>query len=290
MRIVLATSIVLITVLAGSARATQRPDNPIFVANEGSEPTSVKFIGRLQNTVARFESDAMTISVPTGVLRIQFEGKTLPSAPYVSGENLVYHETWPQIETQYIPYKNTLKSEYHLIAGADPSLIHLHYYGTGPAKILSDGSLVISVPGGEFVESAPYAYQEGKGMLPVSADWRIYDDGTVGFTVGPYDRSLPLVIDPVMNYSTFFGGHGDTSVTSIALDTYGNAVVAGWTSATDLPAHGARTKSGGGVDAFVAKLSAQGNRVVWCTYLGGIGDDRAFGVALDGSNNVYVTG
>ena len=85
MRILLATSIILITALAGSARATQRPDNPVFVANEGSEPISVKFIGRLQNTVARFESDAMTISAPAGVLRIQFEGASVPSPPYLSG-------------------------------------------------------------------------------------------------------------------------------------------------------------------------------------------------------------
>src|SRR5262249_47981687 len=120
--------------------------------------------------------------------------------------------------------------------------------------------------------------------------YRINRDGTVGFALGDYDPSFPLIIDPVMNYSTLFGGSGDTSVTSVAVDNNGNVVVAGWTTARDLPARGARTKNGGGVDAFVAKLSAEGNQVIWCNYLGGSGDDRAFGVAIDSSNNVYVTG
>jgi hypothetical protein len=148
----------------------------------------------------------------------------------------------------------------------------------------------VNVPGGEFIDSPPYAYQEESGRVPVEVAYRVFDDGTVGFALGAYDRSRELVIDPVMNYSTLFGGSGDTSVTSVAFDSYGNAVVAGWTTATDLPANGARQKSGGSVDAFVAKLSSSGNKIVWCTYLGGIGDDRAFGVAVDSANNVYVAG
>jgi hypothetical protein len=81
------------------------------------------------------------------------------------------------------------------------------------------------------------------------------------------------------------------AVTSIAVDNTGNAYVAGWTTSADLPTmNSVRPQNGGGVDAFVAKLGPGGNNLIYCTYLGGRGDDRAFGIAVDPSGNAYVTG
>ena len=240
--------------------------------------------------VAQFGDNAVSLGPEDACLRVEFAGAGPLSRVTRAGDSLIFRDTWPGIEIQYSPYQETVKSEYHLRPGADPRSIRLRYKTGSMPRIQPDGSLFVSVAGAHFVESPPYAYQEQDGRVTVPVEYRIHDDGTVGFALGPYDPSLPLVIDPVMNYSTLFGGSGDTTVTSVAIDASGNAIVAGWTTATDLPANGAKTRSGGGVDAFVAKLSAEGNRVVWCTYLGGIGDDRAFGVAVDASNNVYVTG
>jgi hypothetical protein len=81
------------------------------------------------------------------------------------------------------------------------------------------------------------------------------------------------------------------AVTSIAVDGSGNAYVAGWTTSTDLPTvNPVSAQSGGGVDAFVAKLGPGGNNLIYCTYLGGRGDDRAFGIAVDPAGDAYVTG
>ncbi len=81
------------------------------------------------------------------------------------------------------------------------------------------------------------------------------------------------------------------AVTSIAVDGGGNAYVAGWTTSADLPTvNPVRAQNGGGVDAFVAKLGPGGNNLIYCTYLGGRGDDRAFGIAVDSVGNAYVTG
>jgi hypothetical protein len=116
-------------------------------------------------------------------------------------------------------------------------------------------------------------------------------DGTVGFHIGAYDRAQPLIIDPVLSYSTYLGGGGMDAATSIAVDGGGSAYVAGWTTSTDLPTvNPVRAQNGGGVDAFVAKLGPGGNTLIYCTYLGGRGDDRAFGIAVDAGGNAYVTG
>jgi hypothetical protein len=278
----------LTVLLIGSALCLSAP--PDFVANRGGSAPAVKYVYRHGPLVAGFEDHSMSIGAGIGRVRVEFAGGNASSAVSVAGESLVYRNAWNGIDAVYAAHGKTVKSEYHVAPGADPNLIRLRYRGETVPRIRPDGSLVIGVPGAELIDSPPFAYQDIGMRVPVAAAYRVFADGTVGFALGAYDPSRPLVIDPVMNYSTLFGGMGDTTVTAVALDTYGNAIVAGWTSSTDLPANGAKTKSGGGVDAFVAKIAGQGNQIVWCTYLGGIGDDRAFGIALDRSNNVYVTG
>ncbi len=299
MKQLFASTVLLIslgTLHAGNAGTWLEPgfeqsgDNSFFITNRGGSRASVKFYSQTEHVVAQFADRDVTLVTPSSWIRVAFVGAGLSSTVSSAGDTLYYRGTWPGIETQYARYRQTLKSEYHVAPDADPDLIRLRYEARSVPKIRSDGSLMVGLPGEEFVESPPYAYQEEQGRVRIPAAYCVYSDGTVGFKLGHYDSSRPLIIDPVMNYSTYFGGSADTTVTAVAFDTYGNALVAGWTTATDLPANGVRTKSGGSVDAFVAKLSAEGNRIVWCTYLGGSGDDRAFGIAVDNLNNVYVTG
>ena len=291
MRSVVNSSILLVTLgIIAASGAEGANGDLVFHPNRGQESPSVRFLSQGGSVIAQFADNAVSLKMPNAAVRVEFAGASLSPALSLVGDTVVYRDPWPGIEVQYAPYWQTVKSEYHVAAGANPDLIRLRYEGAGAARILSDGALAVGVAGAEFLESPPFAYQERGERVSVPVAYRIDSDGMVGFALGRYDPSLPLVIDPVMNYSTLFGGSGDTTVTSVAFDTFGNPVVAGWTTATDLPANGAKKKSGGGVEAFVAKLSASGNRVVWCSYLGGIGDDRAFGVAVDSSNNVYVTG
>jgi hypothetical protein len=92
-------------------------------------------------------------------------------------------------------------------------------------------------------------------------------------------------------YSTYLGGSAADVGQSIQVDSSGNAYVAGYTFSSNFPTVGAPQPTiGGGADAFVAKLNPAGSALVFSTFVGGSGDDRAYGVALDGSLNVYITG
>jgi fibronectin type 3 domain-containing protein len=92
-------------------------------------------------------------------------------------------------------------------------------------------------------------------------------------------------------YSTFLGGNGDESANAIAVDSDGNAVLAGRTDSNNFPtAHALKDTNAGGFDAFVTKLNADGSRLIYSTYLGGGGDDRALGVAIDSAGEATVAG
>lgn len=92
-------------------------------------------------------------------------------------------------------------------------------------------------------------------------------------------------------YSTYVGGSGSDSGTAIAADALGNAFVAGGTTSTDFPHNGGfQSALGGTLDAFVFELNPAGTALTYSTYLGGSGDDSALGIAIDGSDHVYVVG
>jgi hypothetical protein len=107
----------------------------------------------------------------------------------------------------------------------------------------------------------------------------------------PRPRSNDATANPApLVFSTHFGGGSTDVASAVAVDGGGNSYVAGWTASTDLPVKNAfQSQSGGGVDAFVAKFDPVG-ALVYCTYLGGSGDDRAFGIAVDAAGAVYITG
>jgi hypothetical protein len=115
-----------------------------------------------------------------------------------------------------------------------------------------------------------------------------------GFTVGDYDRSKPLVLDPaVLIYCGFIGGSGDDRIEGIAVDSAGNAYVAGHTTSTQgsFPVSvGPDLTHNGDTDAFVAKVNASGTALVYCGYIGGSESDDAIGIAVDSAGSAYVTG
>src|SRR5208282_3998673 len=102
---------------------------------------------------------------------------------------------------------------------------------------------------------------------------------------------VKLNSDGSLNFATHLGGSGEDAGNAIALDSAGNIYIAGSTASTDFPVfHALQVTTGGKGDAFVAKISPDGQHVLYATYLGGTGTDEALGIAVDAKNSVYVTG
>jgi hypothetical protein len=206
--------------------------------------------------------------------------------------SVAYRSLYAGIDMTYGTNGRQLKSEFTVAAGSDSHQIRIRYWGAGRARVDADGSLLVATSSGTLRELPPTAYQYHAGKrFPVEARFELQPDGTVGFALGPHDLSLPLVIDPVLSYSTLLGGSGGDAANAIAVDSTGAAYVAGFTESFDFPAmNPEQGATGGGNDAFIAKLSPSGNALIYCTYLGGSGDDRALGIAIDATGAAYVTG
>ena len=200
-----------------------------------------------------------------------------------------YSQIYPGIDMVY--YGNDRRLEYDFIVapGSDPEMIEIAFRGIQDFEISRMGDVVLHTQQGDVRQSKPTAYQEVNGVkeeVPVSY---IPKNGhSVGLQCGSYDPSRPLIIDPVLIYSTYLGGSGFDQGYAIAVDSLGNSYVTGQTAAIDFPttAGAFQTEYGGG-DAFVAKLNPAGNALIYSTYITGASGN---GIAVDSAGNAYITG
>jgi len=202
-------------------------------------------------------------------------------------------------------YGNQRQLEYDLIVapGADPSVIQLAFEGVQRMRLDEHGDLVLRIAGGEIFQHRPVVYQETDGVKKdISGSYVIGRKNQVGFQIAGHDPSKPLVIDPVLSYSTYLGegvGYG------IAVDSAGSAYVTGQTDSISFPTVNAFQPMFAGPggpyvgvfgDAFITKLNALG-ALAYSTYLGGStgyfpdsGGDTGVGIAVDLAGNAYVVG
>src|SRR5207302_854817 len=147
-----------------------------------------------------------------------------------------------------------------------------------------------ALKGGEVRFQKPVVYQEVEGVRrEIPSSYMLKGARQVGFQVAAYDASQPLIIDPVLSYSTYLGGSGGNVGYGIAVDATGNTYVTGFTTGSFPTTAGAyQTTFGGGTDAFVTVLNALGSALLYSTYLGGSGFDVGYGIAVDATGNAYV--
>jgi len=203
-----------------------------------------------------------------------------------------YKDVYPGVSLAYYGNQSRLEYDFVVGPGGDPRQIRFGFEGADAMHLDAAGNLLLSLPGGDVVERAPFVYQEVNGVRkPVDGRFVLKGRGEVGFEVGAYETDRPLVLDPSLVYSTYLGGSGNDQGLGIAVDASGNAYVTGLTGSLNFPtANPLQAGNGGGYDAFVAKLNAAGSALVYSTYLGGSDYDQAFGIAVDASGNAYVTG
>lgn len=213
-----------------------------------------------------------------------------------------YENVYRGVSVDY--YGTSGRLEYDLVIAprVDPKIIALDCQGASRVKIDPQGNLRLLVAGSELLLSKPQIYQmmanEPARRKSISGGYLLKAGGHVGFQVGEYDRNQPLIIDPVLTYSTYLGGSGYDAGTAIAVDSSGNTYVTGFTRSTNFPVTAGALKTTCGTtgtcngyfwDAFVTKLNPNG-QLVYSTYLGGSATDIGKAIVVDASGSAYIAG
>jgi uncharacterized repeat protein (TIGR02543 family) len=201
-----------------------------------------------------------------------------------------YTSVYPGIDLLY--YGNNqrqLEYDFQVAPGADPTRIRLKFAGVDTLDVDSAGELVLHTTGGEIRQHQPQIYQEVAGVRQtISGGYVMMGTREVGFAIGEYDTSRPLVIDPVITYSTYAGSVNSDAFTGdhdsgndIAVDAAGNIYVVATANAVDRY----------DTDVLVRKFNPSGSTLLYATYLdSNNSNDLGNGIAVDSAGNAYVTG
>jgi len=227
-----------------------------------------------------------------------------------------YSSVYPGVDLIYYGNQRQLEYDFVVAPGVNAASIQLHFAGARHLRIAANGDLVLKGAHGEASFRRPVIYQEEDGgRKAIAGNFRMVAGNTVGFSLGSYDHTRPLVIDPVLVYSTYLGGSGSIAFlyyygdrgNGIAADTNGNAYVVGSTVSANFPvtpgAYQTKNKAASpsftnsASNVFVSKFNSAGTALIYSTYLGGSGQfdytgngDSGAAIALDAENNAYVTG
>ena len=215
-----------------------------------------------------------------------------------------YENIYPGIDLIFYGNKGQLEYDFHVAPGADPARAEMEFDGATRLEV-SHGDLILDRgPEGRVLFRAPHIYQRfpnreaGRDQAgreqTVSGGFVLRSATRAGFEIGPYDHCRELVIDPLPEIETYFGGNGTDTFPTIAVDPSGDFLyLAGTTTSatTSFPGGLVPTQIGPGSDVFIAQIiPSQPPSVSYITFLGGSAADTATGVAVDGSGNAYLVG
>ena len=206
-----------------------------------------------------------------------------------------YQQVYPGISLDYHGTQGQLEFDFTVAPGADPSQIRLQFSGADSLSIDAQGNLILERSDGNLTEEAPVAYQTVNGVQQsVSGHFVLLGNNEVGFALGNYDPTLPMVIDPVLSYSTYLGGSLGDIATGVAVNAAGDMYITGETGSSDFPISSnayQKTINGGNTstDIFVTELNPQG-QLVYSTFIGGSVDDHGTGIAINTNGDAYICG
>src|SRR5438270_71319 len=153
----------------------------------------------------------------------------LPNVP--NYERVKFEQVYPGIDLVYYGNQQRLEYDFVLRPGAEPNKIRLAYSGADSMRLDSDGDLILNVRGKELRQRRPLVYQEiGGKRVEVAGGYELTQrTGDVRFAIARYDRAKPLIVDPILIYSTYLGGTAADRAAAIATDSTGAAYITGYT-------------------------------------------------------------
>ena len=200
---------------------------------------------------------------------------------------------YPGVDLVYHGDNSGLEYDFVVTPHADPKRIQLSFSGMQKIVIDPNGDLRLHTEHGELTQRKPVVYQTVDGEKRfVPGEYVRIGESQVRFRIGAYDHSRELVIDPLVEYATFFGGSLPDRAHSIAIDNTGNAYIACATASADFPSTNVISTHGVNKGlAFVAKINTLTNTLVYSTYFGGaVGSNIAHSIVVDSAGSAHVAG
>ncbi len=203
---------------------------------------------------------------------------------------------YPGIDLVYYGSQSAIEFDFLVAPGADPSQIRLRFDGATP-RVAENGELVLHNPSSPVRLKKLVVYQPfGKTRRTVPGRFRVDPSGRVRFALGAYDKSLPLVIDPVLSYSTLLAASSANGL-GIAVDASGNTYITGETGNVFRTSNALQPTLGNGRAAFVAKFNSTGTELLYATFLSGTTTESGaapgsagYRITVDRSGNAYLVG
>jgi hypothetical protein len=207
---------------------------------------------------------------------------------------ITYRNIYSGIDLKYYGDGKSLKYDFIVHPGSDPSRIEIRYDGAEELSVSPNGDLEAVTKFGPAYEKAPYIYQEINGVRhEISGRYEVKNNGSFGFALdSSYNPSYPLIIDPELVFSSYLGGESVDNCTCIAVDSDRCIYIAGGTNSFYMPVYSAFQDEFqlGMWDGFIAKFSPSGHSLIFCSYFGGSGNETIWDIDIDGNDNLCLTG
>jgi hypothetical protein len=199
---------------------------------------------------------------------------------------VIQRDVWPGIDVELRASEHGIETVYHIKPGADPSQIVLDYEGLDEQLFVdANGHLHLNTSVGDLTEQSPFAYQiQNRLQSSVPVQFRLVDENRYGFTLGSYDPSQEVVIDPLI-YATPF----PSELRRMKSDADSNKIVSGsiwggWAFPTTPGSYEDSVRQ----DGFISKLNSNCNQFIFSSYFAGLSYDNDLVILPDG--DIIISG
>lgn len=259
-----------------------------LVANNGLDGLSLTFVGANSNPIISAKDRLKGVSNYFITDEKNNWQSNVPGYAQVHIEDL-----YNGIDLVYYVKNGELEFDFIVDPGIDAGIIKMALENTDRVEIDQNGDIKAVAGVLRYKQLAPQIYQYTENTKEaINGSYSVNDEGVVELEIAHYDDSRQLVIDPVLSFSSYYGGSGTDNGENIVFDKDGNVYVAGYTTSPDLTlVNPLQSGTGGVTSAFVARFqnTAEGNELVYASYIGNeVAEVR--GIATDDAGNVYLTG